>query len=46
VNPLQFLFANRMEILARTAEHLWLVALALGIALLAGLPLGVALVRR
>lgn len=46
MNPLQFLFANRVEILARTAEHLWLVAVALAIALLVGLPLGVALVRR
>ena len=43
---LQFLFANREEVLARTVEHLWLVAVALGIALLVGLPLGVALVRR
>ena len=46
MSPLQFLFANRLEILARTMEHLWLVAVALTIALLAGLPLGVALVRR
>jgi osmoprotectant transport system permease protein len=42
----QFLFANRVEIFARTLEHLWLVGVALAIALLAGLPLGVALVRR
>jgi osmoprotectant transport system permease protein len=46
MNPLQFLFANRSEVLARTLEHLWLVGAALSIALLVGLPLGVALVRR
>jgi osmoprotectant transport system permease protein len=46
VSPLQFFLSNRAEILARTAEHLWLVAAALAIALLVGLPLGVALVRR
>jgi osmoprotectant transport system permease protein len=37
---------NRGEVLARTLEHLWLVAAALGMALVVGLPLGVALVRR
>jgi osmoprotectant transport system permease protein len=46
VSVLQFLFANRAEIFARTLEHLWLVGVALAVALLAGLPLGVALVRR
>jgi osmoprotectant transport system permease protein len=46
VSPLQFFVANRAEILARTLEHLELVALALAIALLIGLPLGIALVRR
>jgi osmoprotectant transport system permease protein len=46
MSPLQFLLANRSEILARTLEHLWLVGVALAISLLAGLPLGVALVRR
>jgi osmoprotectant transport system permease protein len=46
VSPLQFFINNRAEILTRTMEHLWLVAAALGIALLVGLPLGVALVRR
>jgi osmoprotectant transport system permease protein len=46
VSPLQFLFANRDEIFARTLEHMWLVAVALLISLLVGLPLGVALVRR
>jgi osmoprotectant transport system permease protein len=45
VSTLQFFFSNRAEILARTTEHLWLVAAALGLALLAGLPLGIALVR-
>lgn len=46
MSPLQFLFANRDEIFARTLEHMWLVAVALMISLLVGLPLGVALVRR
>lgn len=46
MSPLQFLFANRDEIFARTLEHMWLVAVALLISLLVGLPLGVALVRR
>jgi osmoprotectant transport system permease protein len=46
VSPLQFVLSNRAEIAARTLEHLWLVAAALTIALLVGLPLGIALVRR
>jgi osmoprotectant transport system permease protein len=46
VTVFQFLLANRAEIFARTLEHLWLVAVALSIALIVGLPLGVALVRR
>jgi osmoprotectant transport system permease protein len=46
VSPWQFFFSNRAEILARTLEHLELVALALAFALLVGLPLGIALVRR
>ena len=46
MSPLQFFLSNRAEILARTLEHLELVALALAFALLIGLPLGIALVRR
>ncbi len=41
-----FMLEHRAEILARTLEHLWLVTAAMGIALLIGLPVGVALVRR
>lgn len=40
-----FMLEHRAEILARTLEHLWLVTAAMGIALLIGLPVGVALVR-
>ena len=39
-----FMLEHRAEILARTLEHLWLVTAAMGIALLIGLPVGVALV--
>lgn len=41
-----FLLQNRGEILARSLEHLGLVAASLAIALAIGLPLGVAIVRR
>jgi osmoprotectant transport system permease protein len=37
---------NRSEVLARSVEHIGLVAASMGIALLIGLPLGIALVRR
>jgi osmoprotectant transport system permease protein len=37
---------HRAEIFGRTLEHLWLVVAAMAIALLIGLPLGIALVRR
>jgi osmoprotectant transport system permease protein len=37
---------HRGEILGRTLEHLWLVLAAMAIALLIGMPLGIALVRR
>ena len=39
-----FMLEHRAEILARTLEHLWLVTAAMSIALLIGLPVGVALV--
>jgi osmoprotectant transport system permease protein len=39
-----FMLEHRAEILSRTLEHLWLVTAAMGIALLIGLPVGVALV--
>src|SRR6267154_3442010 len=40
------LLRNRGEVLERTAEHIGLVASAMALALIIGLPLGVALVRR
>ena len=42
----EFLLHNRGEVLARSLEHIGLVAASMGIALAAGLPLGVAIVRR
>ncbi|MBZ5643295.1 MAG: ABC transporter permease [Acidobacteriia bacterium] len=46
MNWFDFLLRNRSEVLARSVEHLGLVAASMGIALLIGLPLGIALVRR
>jgi osmoprotectant transport system permease protein len=43
---LDFMVTHRGEVLARTAEHLGLVAASMAIALAIGLPLGVALVKR
>ena len=43
---LNFLIQQRGEILARTIEHLWLVAAAMSVAVLIGMPLGIALVGR
>jgi osmoprotectant transport system permease protein len=43
---LDFAVQHRAEILARTFEHLWLVAAAMLVAALIGLPLGIALVQR
>jgi len=41
-----FLLQNRTEVVVRTLEHIQLVSAAMGIALIIGLPVGVALVRR
>jgi osmoprotectant transport system permease protein len=46
VSLLNFLIQQRGEILARTIEHLWLVAAAMSVAVLIGMPLGIALVGR
>ena len=43
---LRFLFSYRAEIFSRTLEHLGLVSAAMAIAILVGIPLGIALVRR
>jgi len=42
----QFILQYRAEILERTFEHLWLVGTAIAMAVMVGLPLGIALVRR
>jgi osmoprotectant transport system permease protein len=41
-----FLLQNRTEVVVRTLEHIQLVSAAMGVALIIGLPVGVALVRR
>ena len=46
MNWFDFLLRNRGEVLERSVEHMGLVAASMGIALLIGLPLGIALVRR
>jgi osmoprotectant transport system permease protein len=46
MNWYDFLLRNRGEVLERTAEHIGLVGASMAIALVIGLPLGVALVRR
>src|ERR1700680_2443477 len=46
MNWYDFLLRNRGEVIERTAEHIELVAAAMAIALIIGLPLGIALVRR
>ena len=46
MNWFDFILRNRDEVLERSAEHVGLVAASMGIALLIGLPLGIALVRR
>ncbi len=46
MNWYDFMLRNRSEVLERTIEHIGLVGAAMAIALVIGLPLGVALVRR
>src|SRR5260370_1911666 len=46
MNWYDFLLRNRGEVIQRTAEHIGLVAAAMALALIIGLRLGVALVRR
>ena len=43
---LDFLVRQRVEIVTRTVEHLWLVVAAMSIAVVIGIPLGIALVER
>jgi osmoprotectant transport system permease protein len=42
---MEFLLRNWSDVLAHTAEHLWLVAVSTGVAVLIGIPLGVLLTR-
>src|SRR6202047_1192052 len=46
MNWYDFLLRNRVEVMQRAGEHSGLVAAAMASALIIGLPLGVALVRR
>jgi osmoprotectant transport system permease protein len=43
---LDFLLHNRAEILTATLEHLWLVGAAMFVAIVIGIPLGIAVARR
>jgi osmoprotectant transport system permease protein len=45
MNVLQFISQNRMEVLDLTTEHLWLVGASITLAVLVGIPLGVAITR-
>jgi len=46
VNVFDFLIRNRTEVLQLTLEHLTLVAVAMAVAVLIGVPLGIVLTRR
>jgi len=46
VNVFDFMIRNRAEVLQLTLEHLTLVAIAMTLAVVIGVPLGVALTRR
>ena len=43
---LDFFYKNRGQILTLTLEHLWLVGIAMGIAIIVGVPLGILVSRR
>lgn len=46
MNLIHFFSAHRMEILQSTGEHLWLVVIAMVLAIAAGVPLGIAITRK
>jgi osmoprotectant transport system permease protein len=46
VSALEFIFRNRAVVLQFTLEHMALVAIAIGVAIAAGVPLGILLTRR
>ena len=45
MNVIQFILQNHMEVLDLTTEHLWLVGASITLAVLIGIPLGVAITR-
>jgi osmoprotectant transport system permease protein len=46
MNVWQFMLQNRVEVFELTLEHLWLVAISTGLAVLLGIPLGILITRR
>jgi osmoprotectant transport system permease protein len=46
MNFWQFIVQNHVEVLELTLEHLWLVAISTGLAVLVGIPLGILITRR
>lgn len=46
MNLLDYLLAHPREVLTLTLEHIWLAGVSVGIAILVGVPLGVAVARR
>jgi osmoprotectant transport system permease protein len=46
MNLWQFMLQNHVEVLELTLEHLWLVAISTGLAVLVGIPLGILITRR
>jgi len=45
MNVLQFILHNHAEVLELAAEHLWLVGASIALAVLVGIPLGIAITR-
>src|SRR5450755_3627839 len=45
MNFLQYILQNHTEVLELTAEHLWLVGASIALAVLIGIPLGIAITR-
>ncbi len=46
MSAFQFMVRHRSEVLVLTSEHLWLVGMSMFLAVIAGVPLGIALTRR
>jgi osmoprotectant transport system permease protein len=46
MNVLQFILQNRSQVLELTLEHLWLVGISTLLAMLVGIPLGIAIAHR